>query len=78
MSEDLDQLPAPERSRVTARDRKIRGPRVVTDNSGLRNIAMQVADRLRAGMRRSPAPKRPESASTTATVPRSKRKRTRP
>jgi hypothetical protein len=47
MSEDLEALPEPERSRVRARDRKVRGPKVVMDNPGLRNLALQRAQRLR-------------------------------
>ena len=47
MSEDLDALPERERSRVRARDRKVRGPKVVVDNPGLRKVALQRAQRLR-------------------------------
>lgn len=47
MSEDLDALPARERSRVRARDRKVRGPKVVVDNAGLRKLALERAQKLR-------------------------------
>lgn len=47
MSDDIEMLPQAERARVRARDRKIAGPRVVVDNSGLRKVAMRVGERLR-------------------------------
>ena len=47
MSEDLEALPERERSRVRARDRKVRGPKVVVDNPGLRQVALRRAQRLR-------------------------------
>ena len=43
MGEDLDQLPERERARVRARDRKLRGPKVVMDNPGLRKAALERA-----------------------------------
>lgn len=46
MSED-DELPSRERARVRSRDRKVRGPRVVVDNPGLRKLAMYLAERRR-------------------------------
>lgn len=52
MSEDLDALPDRERSRVQARDRKVRGPKVVVDNPSLRQAALQRAQRLREEQRR--------------------------
>jgi hypothetical protein len=55
MSEDIDMLPERERARVTARDRKIRGPRVIVDNAGLRQVQMQVGRRRRAAAVRKPA-----------------------
>ena len=50
-TEDLEALPERERSRVRARDRKIRGPKVVVDNPGLRKLALQRAQRLREKQR---------------------------
>jgi len=47
VSEDLEQLPEPEKARVKSRDRKVRGPKVVVDNPGLRKLAMQLAARRR-------------------------------
>lgn len=54
MNEDVDLLPEPEKARVQARDRKVRGPKVVVDNAGLRKVQMQVAERLRAAARPKP------------------------
>lgn len=57
MSEDVEQLPEPEKARVKARDRKVRGPKVVVDNAGLRKVQMQLAERRRAVKPRpKPAP----------------------
>jgi hypothetical protein len=57
VSEDVEQLPEPEKARVKARDRKVRGPKVVVDNAGLRKVQMQVAERRRAAKPRpKPAP----------------------
>ncbi len=53
MSEDLESLPERERARVRARDRKVRGPKVVVDNAGLRKLAMQRAARLRERRRQA-------------------------
>lgn len=47
MSDDLDALPERERARVRARDRKVRGPKVVVDNPGLRKLALERARRAR-------------------------------
>lgn len=43
----MEMLSETERARVRARDRKLRGPKVVVDNSGLKKVTMQVAERLR-------------------------------
>jgi hypothetical protein len=56
MSEDLEALPERERARVNARDRKQRGPKVVVDNPGLRQVAMQRAARLREQRKPRPRP----------------------
>lgn len=53
MSEDAELLGEPEKARIRSRDRKIRGPRVVVDNPGLRKLTMALADRRRR-------PKKPE------------------
>ena len=56
MSEDADELPARERARVRHRDRKVRGPRMVVDNAGLKKLAVDLAEKRR---RRQAAPKPP-------------------
>lgn len=48
MKEDIEMLPERERSRVISRDRKIRGPRVVEDNPGLKRLQLQLALRRRS------------------------------
>jgi hypothetical protein len=53
MSEDADELPARERARVRHRDRKVRGPKMVVDNAGLKKLAMHLAEKRR---RRRPQP----------------------
>jgi len=57
MSEDADELPARERARVRHRDRKVRGPKVVVDNAGLKKLALHLAEKRRR--RRQPPPARP-------------------
>jgi hypothetical protein len=47
MSEDLEALPPAERARARSRDRKVRGPKVVVDNVGLKKTALQRAQKLR-------------------------------
>ena len=51
MSEDLDQLPDKEKAKVVARDRKLRGPKVVVDNPGLRKLAIDLAEKRRQAKR---------------------------
>ena len=46
MAEDLEALPPRERARARARDRKIRGPKVVMDNPGLRKAALERARKV--------------------------------
>lgn len=52
MSEDLNQLPEPERARVRARDRKIKGPKVIADNPGLKKLQLQLAEKRRAARKK--------------------------
>lgn len=47
-NEDIEMLPERERSRVIARDKKVRGPRVVEDNPGLKKLQLQLALRRRS------------------------------
>jgi hypothetical protein len=48
MSEDVHLLPERERARVRSRDRKIRGPKVIEDNPGLKKLQLQLALRRRS------------------------------
>ncbi|HEY0830389.1 MAG TPA: hypothetical protein VGE99_04550 [Candidatus Dormibacteraeota bacterium] len=45
MSDELDRVAPRESSRVKARDRKIRGPKVVSVNPGLKKLAAHLADK---------------------------------
>jgi hypothetical protein len=51
MRDDTDLLPPRERARVRSRDRKVRGPRVIVDNPGLKKLALYLA----AKRKRKPA-----------------------
>jgi hypothetical protein len=55
VSEDEDLLPDRERARVKSRDRKVRGPKVIVDNAGLKKLALHIADKRRATKRKSAA-----------------------
>lgn len=54
MTDDLEHLAPTEKARVKARDRKVRGPKVVVDNPGLRKLTQQLAERRRARTKRPP------------------------
>lgn len=54
MSEDSELLPDRERARVRSRDRKVRGPRVIADNPGLRQLALHLAERRRSARLKPP------------------------
>jgi hypothetical protein len=45
VSDELDRVAPRESSRVKARDRKIRGPKVVSVNPGLKKLAAHLADK---------------------------------
>jgi hypothetical protein len=47
MSEDIEALPESERARIKARDRKVRGPKVIVDNPGLKKLALERARKAR-------------------------------
>ena len=55
MSDELDRVAPRESARTKARDKKIRGPKVVSVNPGLKKLAQHLADR-----RRSPRKQKPE------------------
>jgi hypothetical protein len=45
MSDDLDRVAPREHARVKARDRKVRGPKVVAVNPGLKKLAQHLAEK---------------------------------
>lgn len=45
MSEELDDVAPREGARVKARDKKVRGPKVVVVNPGLKKLAQHIADK---------------------------------
>jgi hypothetical protein len=47
MSDELDRVAPRESSRNKARDKKIRGPKVVSVNPGLKKLAQHIAERRR-------------------------------
>jgi hypothetical protein len=51
MSDDLERVAPRESARVKARDKKVRGPKVVSVNPGLKKLAQHLADK-RTGKRR--------------------------
>ena len=51
MSEDLDMLPPRERARARSRDRKVRGPKVIVDNAGLKKLTLELAEKRRRAVR---------------------------
>ena len=44
-------LPSRERARVRSRDRKVRGPKVVVDNPGLKKLTLELAQKRRQARR---------------------------
>ena len=59
MSEDVEALPDSERARVKARDRQVRGPRVIVDNAGLKKLALERARQSREKARARSRPAKP-------------------
>jgi hypothetical protein len=47
MSDDLDRVSPRESAHAKARDKKVRGPKVVTVNPGLKKLAQHLADKRR-------------------------------
>jgi hypothetical protein len=45
MSDDLDRVSPRENAHVKARDKKVRGPKVVTVNPGLKKLAQHLAEK---------------------------------
>ncbi|HKW73745.1 MAG TPA: hypothetical protein VJQ08_13095 [Candidatus Dormibacteraeota bacterium] len=51
MSDELDRVAPRESARTRARDRKVRGPKVVSVNPGVKKLAQHLADKRRAKKR---------------------------
>ncbi|HUE68500.1 MAG TPA: hypothetical protein VMP38_09985 [Candidatus Acidoferrum sp.] len=47
MSDELDRVAPRESARNRARDKKVRGPKVVSVNPGLKKLAQHIADKRR-------------------------------
>ena len=47
MADDLDRISPRESAHAKARDRKARGPKVVSVNPGLKKLALHLADKRR-------------------------------
>jgi hypothetical protein len=47
MSDDLDRVAPKESARIKSRDKKVRGPKVVSVNPGLKKLAEHLADKRR-------------------------------
>jgi hypothetical protein len=45
MSDELDRVAPRENARIKARDKKVRGPKVVSVNPGLRKLAEHLAEK---------------------------------
>ncbi len=45
MSDELDRVAPRESARVRSRDKKVRGPKVVSVNPGLKKLAQHLADK---------------------------------
>jgi hypothetical protein len=51
MTDDLDRIEPRESAHVKARDKKVRGPKVIAVNPGLKKLALHIA-----GKRKKPKP----------------------
>jgi hypothetical protein len=47
VSDELDRISPRESARTKARDKKVRGPKVIAVNPGLRKLAQHLADKSR-------------------------------
>ena len=45
MTDDLDRIEPRESAHVKARDKKVRGPKVIAVNPGLKKLALHIADK---------------------------------
>ncbi len=53
MTDDLDRIEPRESAHVKARDKKVRGPKVIAVNPGLKKLALHIADKRK---QRKPKP----------------------
>ena len=53
-SDELDQVAPRESARTKARDRKIRGPKVVAVNPGLKKLAQHLMDKRKGARKKKP------------------------
>jgi hypothetical protein len=60
MSDELDHVSPRESSRVRSRDRKIRGPKVVSVNPGLKKLAQHLAEKRTRKKKTNPKTRPPE------------------
>jgi hypothetical protein len=60
MSDELERVSPKESAHVKARDKKVRGPKVVAVNPGLKKLALHLADKRRTKARRVVTPKSPK------------------
>jgi hypothetical protein len=54
MSDELERVSPKENAHVKARDKKVRGPKVVAVNPGLKKLALHLADKRRNNQKPSP------------------------
>ena len=52
MSDELERIAPKENARTRARDRKVRGPKVVSVNPGLKKLAQHLADKRKRKKKR--------------------------
>jgi len=52
MSDELERIAPKESARTRARDRKVRGPKVVSVNPGLKKLAQHLADKRKRKKKR--------------------------
>ena len=55
MGDDSGLISEKEKAHLKARDRKVRGPKVVVDNPGLKKLALELAQRAREQAEKGPA-----------------------
>jgi hypothetical protein len=53
MSDDLDRVSPRENAHAKARDKKVRGPKVVAVNPGLKKLALHLAEKRRKAASKS-------------------------